>query len=206
MFNVNADLFRATYLCTSTEETRYYLRGVFIEPCATGGATLVATDGHHLIAAHDASATCDAAVIVHLDKPALTALKRGKGETKPRRLSLDTPARAWVLNATGAQIAFQDSPLIDGHFPDWRRILPRDTDTDKPDAETLTIGAYNADYIATFGEAAKIINGNRAPLIALRHGTRNGPAFIGLDSDIAFGVLMPTRVDGLTNCPSWART
>jgi len=205
MFTVNADLFRAAYLCVSTEETRPYLQGVYIEPCTAGGATLVATDGHRLIAVHDASAACDAAVIVHLDKPALTALKRGKGETEPRRLSLDTPARAWVLNATGAQIAFQDNPLIDGHFPDWRRVLPSDTDTDKPDAETLTIGAYNADYIATFGEAAKIING-RVPLIALRHGARSGPAFIGLGSDIAFGVLMPTRVDGLTNRPVWART
>lgn len=52
----NADLFRIAYSCVSTEETRYYLNGVHLEPHPCGGAFMVATDGHRLIVVHDESA------------------------------------------------------------------------------------------------------------------------------------------------------
>lgn len=109
-----------------------------------------------------------------------------------------------MLNATGAQPAFQDNPLIDGYFPDWRRVLPALSDT--PD-ETF---GYNASYLNTFGEAAKILRDNRTGLIAVRHGEKGGPAWIGLGVPHAFGVLMGVRLDKLgfdsPAIPSWART
>lgn len=51
---VSADLFRRTMMAQSTEETRYYLNGVRIEPCPEGGVLLIATDGHRLLVFRDA--------------------------------------------------------------------------------------------------------------------------------------------------------
>lgn len=50
---VSADLFRRAMMAQSTEETRYYLNGVRVEPCAEGGVLLVATDGHRLLVFRD---------------------------------------------------------------------------------------------------------------------------------------------------------
>lgn len=50
---VSADLFRRALAAVSKEETRYYLNGVNIEACPTGGALLVATDGSRMIVLHD---------------------------------------------------------------------------------------------------------------------------------------------------------
>ena len=203
MINVNADLFRAAALFVSAEKTRYYLQGVYVAPWAAGGAVLVATDGHRLFAAHDVAGACDTAAIVKLDKATLAACKRGKNETDVRRVTLAPgESRAWIL-AGDRQAAFADDVRIDGTFPDWRRILPMKATTDAPDADTLTVGAYNADYLASFGAASKIINDSRTPRISVRHGARNGPAFIGVDSNIAFGLLMPMRVAGDTDRPAW---
>src|SRR5256885_2092412 len=63
MIKVNARLFAAAWVCISTEESRYYLNGVRIEPLAEG-CVMVATDGHRLIAIRDPSGTCDKADIV----------------------------------------------------------------------------------------------------------------------------------------------
>ena len=46
-FSVPTDVLRAALVCVSTEETRYYLRGVHVEPDADD-VVLVSTDGHRL--------------------------------------------------------------------------------------------------------------------------------------------------------------
>lgn len=50
---VSARAYAAAMLAQSTEETRYYLNGVLIQPCRAGGVMVVATNGHILIAIHD---------------------------------------------------------------------------------------------------------------------------------------------------------
>ena len=45
---INVDAFRAVALCASSEETRYYLRGVSLQ-VAGGKARIAATDGHRLM-------------------------------------------------------------------------------------------------------------------------------------------------------------
>jgi DNA polymerase-3 subunit beta len=67
ILNVNALLFHcaATY-AASTEETRYYLNGVFCEPHEDGGVILTATDGHRLLSFRDPVGWIDEA---YLEKP-----------------------------------------------------------------------------------------------------------------------------------------
>ena len=62
--DVNAMLFKAARECQSSEETRYYLGGVYVQPHPERGALLVATDGHRLIAIHDETGICEKPAIV----------------------------------------------------------------------------------------------------------------------------------------------
>lgn len=52
-FLFRADLFRASMRCMSTEETRYYLNGVAVQPHPSEGVFLVATDDHRMSVMHD---------------------------------------------------------------------------------------------------------------------------------------------------------
>lgn len=58
--SLSARVFGAALLAVSTEETRFYLNGVYVSPCAAGGVTAVATNGHLLVAIHDPSGEANA--------------------------------------------------------------------------------------------------------------------------------------------------
>ncbi|MUO69165.1 DNA polymerase III subunit beta [Agrobacterium vitis] len=101
----------------STEETRYYLNGVFIEPGADG-ALLVATDGHRLakrwLRIEGAAPRCIilprklvTALLAHLPDGDVTL------EATDSRISITMP---------GLRIV---SKLIDGTFPDYTRVIPQ---------------------------------------------------------------------------------
>ncbi len=72
---VSADLFRRAQAAMSTEETRYYLNGVQVEPCEQGGVLLISTDGYRLIVLHDAKGyASEGGGIVSLNKDMTKAL------------------------------------------------------------------------------------------------------------------------------------
>lgn len=108
----------------STEETRYYLNGVFLHAVEDGDffLTAVATDGHRL-ARHRG-----------LLPEGLDTATIFKGVILPRKLvSLLPKGKVLVgLSATKVQIASADgvltSKLIDGTFPDYQRVIPRNND------------------------------------------------------------------------------
>ncbi|MEO1110553.1 MAG: hypothetical protein AAFX90_21830 [Pseudomonadota bacterium] len=101
----------------STEETRYYLNGVCFSKNTEGRDVLVATDGHRLLA-HDFNHGQDGDLI--LPKVALPAL-----------FLLPEPT---AIFASGSRMSFQypggelRSKLIDGTFPDWKRVVPTHSD------------------------------------------------------------------------------
>lgn len=133
MFDVDAEKFRLAYAFTSAEESRYYLRGVAIESSPLGGVTLTATDGSTLLSIHDATGALDGpAVIVRLDKAPLSACRNkprdphyaADGSEWRRRLVLNPDGAALVRLADGTPVAIQPECLVDGTFPDWRRVMP----------------------------------------------------------------------------------
>ena len=142
---VNADLFARAALAQSTETTRYYLCGVHITPAGNGepGAYLVATDGHKMLVFYDPGATIEGSAIVALPKDLLKRCKDGE------KLEVsDTGASVGGLQAGNV--------LVDGTFPDWRRIIPSDLPSDakcqgvfdhavlEPLAKALSIGKMKA--------------------------------------------------------------
>lgn len=112
----------------STEETRYYLNGIFLHQADSAGVPVlraVATDGHRLAR-------------VELPLPEGAAGMPGvilprKTVTELRKLIEDTGMDILVsLSDAKVRFAFDDavmtSKLIDGTFPDYERVIPADND------------------------------------------------------------------------------
>lgn len=77
---VSADLFARAMLAISKDECRYYLQGVFVQPCPQGGALLTSTDGHWLINVRDPRGVVEGSGIVTLNKAMRAALKAERSD------------------------------------------------------------------------------------------------------------------------------
>jgi DNA polymerase-3 subunit beta len=108
-----------TQFAISTEETRYYLNGIYLHVVEKAGKTLlraVATDGHRL--------------------PGVIVPRKTVAEVQ--RLA-DNPDEAVSIELSTAKIRFRfgetvlTSKLIDGTFPDYARVIPIAND------KTLTV-------------------------------------------------------------------
>ncbi|MBV0913430.1 DNA polymerase III subunit beta [Anianabacter salinae] len=117
-------LFDKSRFAISTEETRYYLNGVYMHVSdAEGGKVLrcVATDGHRL-------ARIDAALPVGADDMPGVIVPR-KTVTELRKLLDDDDAKIAVsVSETKVRFATPEimltSKVIDGTFPDYTRVIP----------------------------------------------------------------------------------
>ncbi|MFN3473543.1 MAG: DNA polymerase III subunit beta [Blastomonas sp.] len=106
----------------STEETRYYLNGVFFERNAAE-LIAVATDGHRLhtvcLPAPDGSEPLKHSIVPRKAAAAMAALcaeARVELAFSPGKVRMDSGET--VMTAK----------LIDGTFPDWRRVVPSAAD------------------------------------------------------------------------------
>ena len=119
-------LIEKTRFAISTEETRYYLNGIYLHqnnPSASLRA--VATDGHRLAQAQvpmPAGADGMPGVIVPR-KTVLEIVKLLEGESGDVEVSLSS---AKIRFAAGHLVL--TSKLIDGTFPDYERVIPRNND------------------------------------------------------------------------------
>jgi hypothetical protein len=142
MIRFNANLFRIAMQCASKEETRYYLRGVYVQPHHVKGVTMVATDGHKLIVLHDESGSADESAIINLgDALKLCKPKRNErhdvvietgSNTATVNNTFAAPDRDEKTNALLGTETLEDTPFgmaygvkIDGSFPDYRRVIPK---------------------------------------------------------------------------------
>ena len=115
-----------TRFAISTEETRYYLTGIYLHTVVDAGRTLlraVATDGHRLALA---------------EMPAPEGAAGAAGVIVPRktiqeaRRLLDDAGETIALHLNAQKIRFElgraslTSKVIDGSFPDYTRVIPRE--------------------------------------------------------------------------------
>ena len=131
-FTLSADdarvLIDRTRFAISTEETRYYLNGIYVHAAQRDGVDVlraVATDGHRL-----------ASVEVPLPdgaKGMTGVIVPRKTVTELRKLIDETNEDVMVsLSETKVRFAFDEailtSKLIDGTFPDYERVIPTGND------------------------------------------------------------------------------
>lgn len=117
-------LIDSTLFSMASQDVRYYLNGMLFE--ATGRSLrTVATDGHRL-------ATCRRDVVTQeLPEQQLILPRKGvlelvrllENEDKPIRLQMGRNN----LRAVSEGFVFT-SKLVDGRFPDYRRVMPRNSD------------------------------------------------------------------------------
>jgi DNA polymerase-3 subunit beta len=112
-----------TRFAISTEETRYYLNGIYLHEVAqTGMLRAVATDGHRLAQAEIArpeGAKGMAGVIVPR-KTVLELVKLIEGNDGNVEIALSSSKIRFTINGL-----VLTSKLIDGTFPDYERVIPR---------------------------------------------------------------------------------
>lgn len=211
MVTINADLFRIAHICASTEETRYYLQGVFVTPARAGGAHLVATDGHSMLVVYDAYATDipERGVILKADKKALTQMKRGKRMHK-RTLTAELAEGEFLATLTDWTEGAESKPStvagvmltnVEGAFPDWGRVLPIPGDAGPIPPQ------FNAAVLSKLLDAATELGKlyqKRDVLVRVSAANPGDPAAVSFGIDMpAFAVAMPFRGSGPVTRPAW---
>ncbi|MBB2971982.1 DNA polymerase III subunit beta [Mesorhizobium sp. RMAD-H1] len=117
-----------TQFAISTEETRYYLNGIYLHAIENNGALklrAVATDGHRLARAElDAPAGCEGMPGIIIPRKTVAELQK----------LVDDPDVVVTVELSDAKIRFTigsvvlTSKLIDGTFPDYQRVIPTGND------------------------------------------------------------------------------
>ena len=131
------DLVDATRFAISTEETRYYLNGIYLHKSESGELCAVATDGHRLAMTRQSLPEGASAMpSIILPRKAVTEL---------RKLLDDFDGDVTVsLSETRAEFGFGavqlKTKLIDGTFPDYTRVIPQGNDR----ILQVDVGAFSA--------------------------------------------------------------
>ncbi|MBE0691608.1 MAG: DNA polymerase III subunit beta [Aquamicrobium sp.] len=121
-------LIEKTQFAISTEETRYYLNGIFLHTHEEGGKLKlrsVATDGHRLARAEvEAPAGSEGMPGIIIPRKTVSELQK----------LVDDPDVAVTTELSDTKIRFTigsvvlTSKLIDGTFPDYQRVIPTGND------------------------------------------------------------------------------
>jgi DNA polymerase-3 subunit beta len=151
-------LIEKTRFAISTEETRYYLNGIYLHVAQSGSRSMlraVATDGHRLAQ-------------VELDRP--QGAEGMPGVIVPRKTVLElhrlieASAAPVKIGVSASKVRFEigsvtlTSKLIDGTFPDYGRVIPQGNDKELTVSNAEFIGAV--DRVSTIaserGRAVKL--------------------------------------------------
>ena len=125
----------------STEDTRYYLNGVFV--VADGlKATMVATDGHRMVV-HRVPLTMPEFFSCIVPRKFLEGFKFSKRDSGDATLHKDGNFVEVGYAGTVSRVA-----EVDGTFPAWERIRPADDVQPSP-------SVFNGQYCADFDSLAK---------------------------------------------------
>jgi len=173
-----------TQFAISTEETRYYLNGIFFHTIESGGdlkLRAVATDGHRLARADvDAPSGSEG-------MPGIIIPRKTVGELQKL---MDNPDLIVTVEVSDAKIRLSvgnivmTSKLIDGTFPDYQRVIPANNDKEmRVDCQTF---AQAVDRVSTISSER-----GRAVKLALTEGqlllTVNNPDSGSATEEVAVG-------------------
>ena len=177
-----------TQFAISTEETRYYLNGIYLHHIDDEGERLraVATDGHRLaqaqVDAPDGSAGMPGIIVPRKAVAEIQKLLDGAGDDQV------------TVELSDAKIRFTVGPvvltskLIDGTFPDYKRVIPAGNDKEL----TLDRASFAAavDRVSTIasdrGRAVKLALGDGQLVLTVNNpdsGTAEEEIAVGYGSD-----------------------
>lgn len=193
-FTIKAQYAALIQAFISKEETRYYLNGFFVQKHPREGAFIVATDGRLLGVFHDETGECKVPGIVKLSKTTIAACDDDDGGKLTLALDGDT---ATVYDCrdpeTRKVVAAQESVLIDGTFPDWRRVIP-------PMPNQFGPATFNFEFVKRFQKIRP--SDSKSAHIRIVSRDAADPAIVFTGRRDFLGVIMPMRGDA-EMFPSW---
>lgn len=169
-----AALFKPVSFAISTEETRFYLNGIFLH-AAGGKLRAVATDGHRL-AQHDGNAVDEFAGVI--------VPRKTVGLVPPGEISVSVSATKIRFVSDALEVV---SKVVDGTYPDYQRVIPRDN----PNVATVDRAALfaAADRVSTIsserGRSVKLAFADGALALSVRseEGTAEDELAVGYDAE-----------------------
>jgi DNA polymerase-3 subunit beta len=186
----------------STQETRYYLNGVCLE-LGEGGITAVATDGHtlahHVIAAAPntqgsdikpgvlgivpigalrllrGARLPDGGIVARLGR--VTLMRSDKAKEPPHEVTTRTETVSGLIEFRGEGFTLR-ARLIDGSFPEWRRVVTP--------PEGMAMVAGEAQRAALMAKARRLaaLMGRHGPCIGFAGGPGRAATMTGMASHI----------------------
>ncbi len=121
-----SQMIERTLYAASVDETRYNLNGVFVEHLSdVGKIRMVATDGHRL-ACCDRSLGAEISGLgkgVIIPRKALSELKKLVDEDGADEIELGFEGNSCLARSAGVTLVMR---LIEGEFPNYRQVIPRD--------------------------------------------------------------------------------
>jgi len=188
-YQINPAYIKAALVCASTEETRYYLKGVCFQK-RDNIMRMISTDGHRLFVAvqtldpevNEIGPDFDAILPLADLKKGLTGVT-SKVEFISCGFQLNDAADRVII----ASVNNVSMTPVDGTYPDVTRLLPNDRA-----AENKEPVQFNATYVGDMAKIAKAL-GHLGNAVHIQHcgGSPAIVSFAGRDDVMA--LLMPMR-------------
>lgn len=168
---ISTDLLKAALYCASSEETRYYLRGVHL---ATSGH-MVTTDGHRLFCAKLSEAVSQDVIIPI--------------ETVKAALKL-APKKAETIELNGNTFGGVVFTPVDGTFPNWRQVIPPAEGFKPAEGQAH----FNPDYIYDLGQMSRALGSKTGTAFDIHGWNPESPHGVTFaNRPDCFAVIMPMR-------------
>lgn len=201
MITLPLDTLKALLHAAAKKDVRYYLVGILVDR-RENDCTLVATNGHMLLAVPHTPPEGESLALPVGQYIIPRELVETVKAPPSGMVTVTIDAAAQTVTIEGASTVA--GKLIDGKYPDWRRVTPASADN--------VPAQYDPVYLAAFHKAALLLGAPKhgaIPFVTFHNGS--GAATITFPSHDARGVLMPMRYtsDGTLPAfeavPGWAK-
>ena len=187
-YKIQPEYIKAALVCASTEETRYYLKGVCFQKRGNI-MRMISTDGHRLFVAVQ---QLDPEFMEGPDFDTILPLADLKKSLTGVTSKIEHIFCSFIVNdaadrVTSATVNNVSMTPVDGTYPDVTRLLPNDRA-----AENKEPVQFNATYVGDMAKIAKAL-GLRGNNVHVQH-CGGSPAIISFGGrDDVMALLMPIR-------------
>jgi DNA polymerase-3 subunit beta len=196
--NIKARLVAAIAQFKASNDIRYYLNGVYVEPRPQGGVVIVATNGHAIGAWLDISGEIDRPAILRIGAKLQAACH---GSDVKRLIIADD--RLAVVDDKSTELYVQPEPgkwEVPGKFPDYKTVF-------KPVGGPPSLNAaLNPEYIAAIDRALTIGASAKYKNVTTRQAIANDAITFTSTAAAEFvAVVMPVR-ESEAPYPEWLKS
>jgi DNA polymerase-3 subunit beta len=186
MITVPTRHLKAALLAVAKNDARYYICGVLLETMSNE-TRCVATNGDIAVVTTTPAENAHLCAIIIPRNVVELAVKSKRENTTFEPYD----SSRWLMN--GSQLFTQ----VDGKFPDYRRIFPKDV--------SRAVGEFNPELFALFGKMAQALGRTARDVVLHHNGTSTAAVSINGAPEFA-GVISPLnlRAEGMENRPGVA--